>query len=143
MKKILKRKKLIIVLAIIVAAVIALIIYGKNKLSSMAEVSNAVELEEVQKRDLSDFISLTGSVSEMCIRDRGVGVGTIVAALLVGYVSRIFGKLLKRAAAKILAEPEKETASASECNEKISLRLQMCENTAGRNGKQNLNMKRG
>lgn len=63
MKKILKRKKLIIVLAIIVAAVIALIIYGKNKLSSMAEVSNAVELEEVQKRDLSDFISLTGSVS--------------------------------------------------------------------------------
>ena len=74
---------------------------------------------------------------------QGVGVGTIVAALLVGYVSRIFGKLLKRAAAKILAEPEKETASASECNEKISLRLQMCENTAGRNGKQNLNMKRG
>lgn len=74
---------------------------------------------------------------------RGVGVGTIVAALLVGYVSRVFGKLLKGATAKILSQPAKETVSVSERKENIPLRLQVHENIAGRNGNQNLKMKRG
>lgn len=41
----------------------------------------------------------------------GVGVGTIVSALLVGYVSRIFGKLLKGVTQKILASGEQDTVS--------------------------------
>ena len=63
MKKILKRKKLIIVLAVIIVLILILVLWAKAKLSSMSEISSAVELEEVQKRDLSDSISLTGTVS--------------------------------------------------------------------------------
>lgn len=63
LKKVLKRKKLIIVLVIIVVAIIVLVFFAKQKLSQVANQSNLIQLEEVQKRDLSDFISLTGTVS--------------------------------------------------------------------------------
>lgn len=63
MKKILKRKKPIIILAVIIVLILILVLWAKAKLSSMSEISSAVELEEVQKRDLSDSISLTGTVS--------------------------------------------------------------------------------
>lgn len=63
MKKKFKWKKLIIILAIVAAAVIALIIFAGKKLGSISEVSNTIQLEEVRKQDLSDSISLTGSVS--------------------------------------------------------------------------------
>lgn len=63
MKKKFKHKKLVIVLAIIVAAIIVLVGVAKRKLNSVAEATNIVQLEKVDKRDLSDFISLTGTVS--------------------------------------------------------------------------------
>lgn len=44
---------------------------------------------------------------------RGVGVGTIVAALLVGYVSRVFGKLLKGVTEKILPQHPENAGTAS------------------------------
>lgn len=62
MKKIFKRKKLIIVLALIAVSVVILVFYGRSRLLKMAEASDLIELEPVQKRDLSDFISLTGTV---------------------------------------------------------------------------------
>lgn len=63
MKKKFKHKKLVIVLAIIVVAIIVLVGVAKRKLNSVAEATNIVQLEKVDKRDLSDFISLTGTVS--------------------------------------------------------------------------------
>ena len=63
MKKKFKHKKLVIVLVIIVAAIIVLVGVAKRKLNSVAEATNIVQLEKVDKRDLSDFISLTGTVS--------------------------------------------------------------------------------
>ena len=63
MKKKFKHKKLVIVLAIVVVAVIVLAGIAKRKLASVAEAVNIVQLEKVDKRDLSDFISLTGTVS--------------------------------------------------------------------------------
>lgn len=63
MKKKFKWKKLIIILVIIVAAIIAAVFFAKKKLSSVAEASNLIQLEEVRKQDLSDFVSLTGTVS--------------------------------------------------------------------------------
>lgn len=63
MKKKFKHKKLVIVLVIIVAAIIVLVGVAKRKLTSVAEATNIVQLEKVDKRDLSDFISLTGTVS--------------------------------------------------------------------------------
>ena len=63
MKKKFKHKKLVIVLVIIVAAIIILVGVAKRKLTSVAEATNIVQLEKVDKRDLSDFISLTGTVS--------------------------------------------------------------------------------
>ena len=63
MKKKFKHKKLVIVLAIIVAAIIVLVGVAKRKLNSVAEATKIVQLEKVDKRDLSDFISLTGTVS--------------------------------------------------------------------------------
>lgn len=63
MKAIKKRKKLIITLVIIVVAIIAMVLFVKQKLGQVAEQSNRIEIEEVEKRDLSDFISLTGKVS--------------------------------------------------------------------------------
>ena len=62
-KKKFKHKKLVIVLAIIVAAIIVLVGVAKRKLNSVAEATKIVQLEKVDKRDLSDFISLTGTVS--------------------------------------------------------------------------------
>ena len=52
-----------IVLVIIVAAIIVLVGAAKRKLNSVAEATKIVQLEKVDKRDLSDFISLTGTVS--------------------------------------------------------------------------------
>ena len=63
MKKKFKHKKLVIVLVIIVAAIIVLVGVAKRKLNSVAEATKIVQLEKVDKRDLSDFISLTGTVS--------------------------------------------------------------------------------
>ncbi len=63
MKAIRKRKKLIIVLIIIAAVIAGLILFAKNKLRQVAEQSNRIEIETIEKRDLSDFISLTGKVS--------------------------------------------------------------------------------
>lgn len=63
MKKKFKWKKLIIILIIVAAAAIAAVLFVRKKLSSITEMSNPVQLEEVKKQDLSDFISLTGSVS--------------------------------------------------------------------------------
>lgn len=63
MKKLLKRKKLIIILVIIIIAIIVLISFAKQKLNQAVAESNQIQLEEVQKRDLSDFISLSGTVS--------------------------------------------------------------------------------
>ena len=63
MKKKFKHKKLVIVLVIIVAAIIVLVGVAKRKLTSVAETTNIIQLEKVDKRDLSDFISLTGTVS--------------------------------------------------------------------------------
>lgn len=63
MKKKFKWKKLIIILIIVAAAIIAAVLFARKKLSSITEMSNLVQLEEVKKQDLSDFISLTGSVS--------------------------------------------------------------------------------
>ena len=63
MKKKFKHKKLVIVLAIIVAAIIVLVGVAKRKLNSVAESTNIVQLEKVDKRDLSNLISLTGTVS--------------------------------------------------------------------------------
>ena len=63
MKKKFKHKKLVIVLVIIVAAIIVLVGAAKRKLNSVAEATKIVQLEKVDKRDLSDFISLTGTVS--------------------------------------------------------------------------------
>ena len=60
MKKKFKHKKLVIVLVIIVAAIIVLVGVAKRKLNSVAEATKIVQLEKVDKRDLSDFISLTG-----------------------------------------------------------------------------------
>lgn len=62
-KKKFKHKKLVIVLVIIVAAIIVLVGVAKRKLNSVAEATKIVQLEKVDKRDLSDFISLTGTVS--------------------------------------------------------------------------------
>ena len=56
MKKKFKHKKLVIVLAIIVVAIIVLVGVAKRKLNSVAEATNIVQLEKVDKRDLSDFI---------------------------------------------------------------------------------------
>ena len=62
-KKKFKHKKLVIVLAVIVAVIIVLVGVVKRKLTSVSEATNIVQLEKVDKRDLSDFISLTGTVS--------------------------------------------------------------------------------
>lgn len=68
LKKILKRKKLLITLAIIVIAIILFIIFVRQRLNNMAMESWSVELEEAQVRDLSDYISLKGTVSgESCM----------------------------------------------------------------------------
>lgn len=63
MKKKFKWKKLIIILIIVAAAIIVAVLFARKKLGSMVEANNFVQLEEVKKQDLSDFISLTGSVS--------------------------------------------------------------------------------
>ncbi len=63
MKKKFKHKKLVIVLVIIVVAIIVLVGVAKRKLTSVAEATNIIQLEKVDKRDLSDSISLTGTVS--------------------------------------------------------------------------------
>lgn len=63
MKKFRKRKKLIIVLVILVVVIVGLTIFVKQKVSQSTEETNTIQLEEAQKRDLSDFISLTGTVS--------------------------------------------------------------------------------
>ena len=63
MKKKFKHKKLVIVLAIIIVAIIVLVGVAKRKLTSVSEATNIVQLQKVDKRDLSDFISLTGTVS--------------------------------------------------------------------------------
>ena len=57
MKKKFKHKKLVIVLVIIVAAIIVLVGVAKRKLNSVAEATKIVQLEKVDKRDLSDYIS--------------------------------------------------------------------------------------
>ncbi|MCD8152286.1 MAG: biotin/lipoyl-binding protein [Clostridiales bacterium] len=63
MKKQFKRKKLILILVIIAAVIIALVFFVRKKLNTVTIESNVVELEEVQKRDLSEYISLKGTVS--------------------------------------------------------------------------------
>lgn len=63
MKKKSKFKKLIIILVIIAVIVIVAVFALKKKFSSPVESQTAVQLEEIQKRDLSDFISLSGSVT--------------------------------------------------------------------------------
>ncbi|MCD8109436.1 MAG: efflux RND transporter periplasmic adaptor subunit [Clostridiales bacterium] len=63
MKKILKRKKLLIISAIIVVVVVILVVFARRSLNSMVEESYNVELETAQVRDLSDYISLKGTVS--------------------------------------------------------------------------------
>ena len=60
MKKKSKFKKLIIILVIIAVIVIVAVFALKKKFSSPVESQTAVQLEEIQKRDLSDFISLSG-----------------------------------------------------------------------------------
>ena len=51
MKKKFKHKKLVIVLAIIVVAIIVLVGVAKRKLNSVAEATNIVQLEKVDKRE--------------------------------------------------------------------------------------------
>lgn len=63
MKKKSKLKKLIIILVIIAVIVIVAVFAMKKKFSSPVESQASVQLEEIQKRDLSDFISLSGSVT--------------------------------------------------------------------------------
>ncbi|MCD8157301.1 MAG: efflux RND transporter periplasmic adaptor subunit [Clostridiales bacterium] len=63
MKKQFKRKKLILILVIIAAVIIALVFFVRKKLNTVTIESNVVELEEVQKRDLSEYISLKGTGS--------------------------------------------------------------------------------
>ncbi len=63
LKKILKRKKLLITLAIIVIVIILFTVFVRQRLNSVAMESWSVELEEAQVRDLSDYISLKGTVS--------------------------------------------------------------------------------
>ena len=52
MKKKFKHKKLVIVLVIIVAAIIVLVGVAKRKLNSVAEATNIVQLEKVDKLSL-------------------------------------------------------------------------------------------
>lgn len=63
MKKKFKRKKLVIVLAVIVVLIVALVCFAKAKLSSVSEAANLIQLQQIEKRDLSDSISLTGTVN--------------------------------------------------------------------------------
>ena len=63
MKKKFKHKKLVIILAIVIVIIIVLTGVVRQKLSSVAEATNLIQLEKVTKRDLSDSISLTGTVS--------------------------------------------------------------------------------
>jgi multidrug efflux pump subunit AcrA (membrane-fusion protein) len=65
LKKKFKWKKLIIVVVIIAAILVAAVMVVKNKLSQVAssQSANLVQLEEIRRQDLSDFISLTGTVS--------------------------------------------------------------------------------
>ncbi len=63
MKKILKRKKLLVIPVVIVVIIIILTVFARRSLNSIVEESYSVELEEAQVRDLSDYISLKGTVS--------------------------------------------------------------------------------
>lgn len=58
-----KRKKLIITLAIIVVLIILAVVAVRKKVSDMAQSSNTIQLQSVGKQDMSDFISLTGTVT--------------------------------------------------------------------------------
>lgn len=63
MKKILRRKKLLIVLAVIVVVIIIFVVFMRRSLNNIMEESYSVELESAEVRDLSEYISLTGTVS--------------------------------------------------------------------------------
>lgn len=58
-----KRKKLIITLAIIVVLIILAVVAVRKKVSDMVESGNTIQLQSVGKQDMSDFISLTGTVT--------------------------------------------------------------------------------
>ena len=58
-----KRKKLIITLAIIVVLIIVAVVAVRKKVSDMVESGNTIQLQSVGKQDMSDFISLTGTVT--------------------------------------------------------------------------------
>jgi len=63
LKKILRRKKLLIVLAVIVVVIIIFVVFMRRSLNNIMEESYSVELESAEVRDLSEYISLTGTVS--------------------------------------------------------------------------------
>lgn len=63
MKKILRRKRLLIVLAVIVVVIIIFVVFMRQSLNNIMEESYSVELESAEIRDLSEYISLTGTVS--------------------------------------------------------------------------------
>lgn len=58
-----KWKKLVIILIIIAAIIVAAICLLKKKFVQPEITQNPIQLEQVERKDLSDFISLTGSVT--------------------------------------------------------------------------------
>lgn len=85
MKTILKkRKKLIIVLAIIAAAIIVAVIAGRRVIMGAAgDINQMVELQEIQKRDLSEYVSLTGTVSGSTEQNYTSTAGSEITAIHV------------------------------------------------------------
>lgn len=56
-------------------------------------------------------------------RLNGVGVGTIVAAILVGFIAKGFGKVLKKFTALLLGTPEEEYKTAVEATQNLVITI--------------------